>query len=142
MNPTDNIKKMIKELILPGTKADDYRILNDALSTFEKAGPYKSTRINPQIRIWIKRAVAAVIVFSILIPLGYGASRVIRKLMIKPAWRGGFVRDFKPDKDIHFDLHGWCGFDFNKDTDCHHWFMWVGIGSIKKYKTEKERKNK
>lgn len=104
MNPTDNIKKMIKELILPGTKAADDRILNDALSTFEQAGPYKSTRINPQIRIWIKRAVAAVIVFSILIPLSYGASRVIRKLMIKPAWRGGFVRDFKPDEDIHFDL--------------------------------------
>ena len=104
MNPSDNIKKMIKEMILPGTKAADDRILNDALSTFEQAGPYKSTRINPQIRIWIKRAVAAVIVFSILIPLGYGASRVIRKLMIKPAWRGGFVRDFKPDKDIHFDL--------------------------------------
>ena len=104
MSPTDNIKKMIKELILPGTKADDDRILNDALSTFEQAGPYKSTRINPQIRIWIKRAVAVVIVISILIPLTYGASRVIRKLMIKPAWRGGFVRDFKPDKDIHFDL--------------------------------------
>jgi hypothetical protein len=104
MNPTDNIKKMIKEMILPGTKEADDRILNDALSTFEQAGPYKSTRINPQIRIWIKRAVAAVIVFSILIPLGYGASRVIRKLMLKPAWRGGMVMDFKLDKDIHFDL--------------------------------------
>lgn len=104
MSPTDNIKKMIKELILPGTKDADDRILNDALSTFEQAGPYKSTRINPQIIIWIKRAVAAVIVLSILIPLSYGASRVIRKLMIKPAWRGGFVRDFKQDKDIHFDL--------------------------------------
>ncbi len=104
MNPADNIKKAIKEMILPGTKAADDRILNDALSTFEQAGPYKSTRINPQIIIWIKRAVAAVIVFSILITLSYGASRVIRKLMIKPAWRGGFVRDFKLDKDIHFDL--------------------------------------
>jgi len=104
MNPADNIKKAIKEMILPGTKAADDRILNDALSTFEQAGPYKSTRINPQIRIWIKRTVAAVIVFSILITLTYGASRVIRKLMIKPAWRGGMVMDFKPDKDIHFDL--------------------------------------
>ena len=27
MSPTDNIKKMIKELILPGTKAADDRIL-------------------------------------------------------------------------------------------------------------------
>lgn len=104
MNPSDNIKKAIKEMILPGTKAADDRILNDALSTFEQAGPYKSTRVNPQIIIWIKRAVAAVIVFSILITLTYGASRVIRKLMIKPAWRGGMVMDFKPDKDIHFDL--------------------------------------
>ncbi|NIP26069.1 MAG: hypothetical protein GWN67_17015 [Phycisphaerae bacterium] len=104
MNPTDNIKKAIKEMILPGTKTADDRILNDALSTFEQAGPYKSTRINPQIRIWIKRTVAAIIVFSILIPLTYGASRIIRKLMIKPAWRGQFVRDFKLDKDIHFDL--------------------------------------
>lgn len=104
MSPTDNIKKRIKELVLAGTEAGDDRILNDALSTFEQAGPSKSTQINPQIRTWIKRAVAAVIVISILIPLSYGSSRVIRKLMIKPAWRGRFVGDFKPDKDIHFDL--------------------------------------
>ncbi len=104
MSPTDNIKKRIKELVLAGTEAADDRILNDALSAFEQAGPSKSTQINPQIRTWIKRAVAAVIVISILIPLSYGSSRVIRKLMIKPAWRGRFVGDFKPDKDIHFDL--------------------------------------
>lgn len=104
MNPTDNIKKRIKELILAGTEAADDRILNDALSTFEQAGPSKSTRINPQIGTWIKRAVAAVIVISILIPLSYGASRVIRKLMIRPAWRCRFVGDFKPDKDMYLDL--------------------------------------
>ncbi len=109
MNPTDNIKKMIKELVLPGTEAADDRIVNDAMNTFEQAGLSESTRINPHIRTWIKRAVAAVVVISILVPLSYGASRVIRTLMIKklaikPAWRGGMVMDFKLDKDIHFDL--------------------------------------
>ena len=31
MNPQDNIEKLITELVLPGTKAADERILNDAL---------------------------------------------------------------------------------------------------------------
>lgn len=104
MNPTENIKKMIKELILPGTKAADDRILNDALTTFEQVSPSKSTRVNPQIVTWIKRAVAAVVMISILIPFSYGTSKVIKKLIIKPAWGDEFVGDFKPDKDIRFDL--------------------------------------
>jgi len=49
MNPQDNIEKLITELVLPGTKAADERIINDALAAYEK-----SEMIEPaaQPKIW------------------------------------------------------------------------------------------
>ena len=37
MNPQDNIEKLITKLVLPGTKAADERILNDALAAYKKS---------------------------------------------------------------------------------------------------------
>ena len=73
MNPQDNTEKLIRELVLPGTKAADERILNDALAAFEKSKVVKSAEHQPNVwRIIMKSpitklAAAAVIIIAIVV---------------------------------------------------------------------------
>ena len=73
MNPRNNIEKLITELVLPGTKAADECILNDALAAYEKSETKKAAERQPNIwRIIMKSpitklAAAAVIVIAVLI---------------------------------------------------------------------------
>ena len=73
MNPQDNIEKLITELVLPGAKAADECILNDALAAYEKSETKKAAERQPNIwRIIMKSpitklAAAAVIVIAVLI---------------------------------------------------------------------------
>ena len=98
------IEHHIKEFILPGTREADERILNDALDTFEQAGSTQTTRINSHFHNRVTKTVAAVVVIGVLIPLGYGASRIIRTLMLKPAGEAELSIDFKLNKDLSADL--------------------------------------
>ena len=50
MNPEKNIERLIEELVLPGTEADDERILNDALVVFRRT--CRSERDGVQPRVW------------------------------------------------------------------------------------------
>ena len=104
MIPDKKIERHIKEFTLPGTREADERILSDALDTLEQAGSNQTTRINSHFHNWVTKAVAAVVVIAVLIPLGYGASKIIRTLMLKPAEKAELIRDFKLDKDLHADL--------------------------------------
>ena len=81
MNPQDNIEKLIKELVLPGTKAADERILNDALAAYEKTEAKKTAEHQPIVWRKImnskltKLAAAAVIIIAILIGINqFGGS--------------------------------------------------------------------
>ena len=47
MKPSQNIEKLIEELVLPGTKVADERVLNNALSAFERAQPQESAVSQP-----------------------------------------------------------------------------------------------
>jgi len=73
MNPRNNIEKLITELVLPGSKAADECILNDALAAYEKSETKKAAERQPNIwRIIMKSritklAAAAVIVIAVLI---------------------------------------------------------------------------
>ncbi len=73
MNPQDNIEELITELVLPGTKAADERILNDALAAYEKSESKKMAEHQPIVwRIIMKSrttkfAAAAVIIIAVLI---------------------------------------------------------------------------
>lgn len=75
MNPQDNIEKLITELVLPGTKAADEYILNDALAAYEKSETKKAAERQPNIwRIIMKNritklAAAAVIAIALYIGL-------------------------------------------------------------------------
>jgi hypothetical protein len=74
MNPADNVEKAIKKLTLPGTKAGDERILNDAFAALERAGCSKSATM--QFNIWriittVKTAkLVAAAVFAIAMGIG------------------------------------------------------------------------
>ena len=50
MNPEKNIERLIEELVLPGTEADDERILNDALVVFRRT--CRSERDGVQPSVW------------------------------------------------------------------------------------------
>ena len=49
MNPSKNIKKSIKQFVLPGSEGADKQILNDALAAFERACREKSGYVPPSI---------------------------------------------------------------------------------------------
>jgi len=49
MNPSKNIKKSIKQFVLPGSEGADKQILNDALAAFERACREKSGNVQPSI---------------------------------------------------------------------------------------------
>ena len=49
MNPSNDIKKSIRQLILPGSEGTDKQILNDALAAFELAHREKSGEVQPNI---------------------------------------------------------------------------------------------
>lgn len=75
MKPHNNIEKLIAELVLPGTKAGDERILNDALAAYEKTETEKTAERQPGVwRIIMqskmtKFATAAVIIIAVFIGL-------------------------------------------------------------------------
>ena len=104
MIPTKHIKRHINEFALPGTPEADERILNDALDAFEQAGSTQAIPITPHLHNWVTKTVAAIVVISVLIPLGYGASRMIRRLILKPVEKAEVTSDFKLDRDLHVDL--------------------------------------
>ena len=67
MNPRENTEKLIRELVLPGNKASDERIVNDAMAAYEKQ---KLAVIEPNVwrMIWkspVTRIAAAVIIVAI-----------------------------------------------------------------------------
>ena len=70
MNPSNDIKKSIRQLILPGSEGTDKQILNDALAAFELARREKSGKVQPniwRIVLWNKAgylAAAFLIIFS------------------------------------------------------------------------------
>jgi hypothetical protein len=49
MKSQDNIEKMIKELVLPGTKAADERIVHDAMAAYGKTETKKTVEHSPSI---------------------------------------------------------------------------------------------
>lgn len=104
MIPTKKIERHIEEFTLVGTREADEHILNAALATFEKAGSPHTTRINPHVHNWVTKTVAAIVVIGVLIPLGYGASRMIRTLILKPVEKAELSIDFKLDKDLYAEL--------------------------------------
>ncbi|UCC21778.1 MAG: hypothetical protein JSW23_08165, partial [Planctomycetota bacterium] len=73
MNPQHNTEKLIKELVLTGPAAADERILNDALTAYEKSGPEK-TAATPNIwRVIMKSPItklaAAVVIVAVLMSI-------------------------------------------------------------------------
>ena len=80
MNPQDNIEKLLRELVLPGTKAADERILNDALAVYEKSKTPVLSEVEgiksakPEPNIWriimnkpiTKLATAAIIIIAVV----------------------------------------------------------------------------
>ena len=82
MNTQENIEKLITELVLPGTKAADERIVNDALSAYEKSETDKAVLTQPNIwRILItsritKYAAAAIVIIAVLIGISHFDSSV------------------------------------------------------------------
>lgn len=105
MNPDDKLERFIREFTLPGTRETDSRILDDALKTFEQSGPSRPFQLHQTLQNWKVKAVAAVIAMALLIPLGYGTTRMIRTLLIKQAV-GQAERqiDFKLDKSLYLGL--------------------------------------
>ena len=75
MKPQDNIEKLIKELVLPGSKAGDERIVNDALAAYGKTEAKKTAERQPNIWRTImktkmtKLAAAAVIIIGVMLGL-------------------------------------------------------------------------
>jgi len=106
MIPAKKIERHIREFTLPGTRETDERILNEALDAFEQGGSNQTARIHPHLHNWVTKTVAAIVVISVLIPLGYGASKLIRTLILKPAEKTELDIDFKLDKDIAGDKLG------------------------------------
>jgi len=104
MIPAKKIEHHIRKLTLPPTREADERILQAALHTFDEAGSAQTTPINPHVHNWVTRTVAAIVVIAVLISLGYGASRIVRRLMLKPTEKAGLIIDFKLDKDLYADL--------------------------------------
>lgn len=82
MNPRNNIEKLITELVLPGTKAADERILNDALVAYEKSRMREPAATQPNIwRIIMKSritkfAAAAVIIFGAFVVLQHFSGQI------------------------------------------------------------------
>lgn len=81
MNPQDNIEKWIRESVLPGTKAADEHIVNDALAAYEKTETKKAAAIQPNV--WgiimnkpiTKLVTAAVVIIAMLIGINqFGGS--------------------------------------------------------------------
>ena len=72
MNPQENIEKLIRKLVLPGTKTADERILNDALAAYEKSETEQTAAPRPNVwRIILKNkmtkfAAAALIVIAVM----------------------------------------------------------------------------
>ena len=77
MNPQENTEKWIRELVLPGTKAADERILNDALAAYEKSETTESADLQPIVWRTImksritKLAAAAVIIIAVFVGLDF-----------------------------------------------------------------------
>ena len=75
MNPQENTEKWIRELVLPGTKAADERILNDALAAYEKSETTESADLQPIVWRTImkskisKFAAAAVIIIAVVLSI-------------------------------------------------------------------------
>lgn len=73
MNPQENTEKLIRELVLTGTKAADQRVLNDALTAYDKSETKKPAAKQPNIwRIIMKNkmtkfATAAVIIVAVFL---------------------------------------------------------------------------
>ena len=84
MNPQDNIEKLITELVLPGTKAADERILNDALAAYEKTETKKTAEHQPIVwrNIIMKKpltkiAVAAAVIGALIPAIVAAQSRPV-----------------------------------------------------------------
>ncbi|MBE0534814.1 MAG: carboxypeptidase regulatory-like domain-containing protein [Phycisphaerae bacterium] len=104
MNPVRRIEHHIRVSALPGTRQADERILNAALSAFEQAGSEQGAQVTSRVRNQLTKAIAAVIVIGVLIPFVYGASKIIRVLVVKPAGQSAASVDFRLDKDLFADL--------------------------------------
>ncbi|NQV35743.1 MAG: carboxypeptidase regulatory-like domain-containing protein [Phycisphaeraceae bacterium] len=102
MNPNDKLEHFVREFTLPGTLEADTRILDDALKTFEQSGPSRAFQLNRFLQNGKVKAVAAVIAIALLIPLGYGATRMIRTLLVKQAVGQAECQvDFELDKPLY-----------------------------------------
>lgn len=86
MNPQNNIEKLITELVLPGTKAADERILNDALAAYEKTETKKTAEHQPIVWRMImnkpitKLATAAAVILIVVLGITFLDKAVT------PAW--------------------------------------------------------
>jgi len=77
MNPSNDIKTSIRQLILPGSEGTDKQILNDALAAFELARREKSGKVQPniwRIVLWNKTGYLAA---AFLIILSWAVSFVL-----------------------------------------------------------------
>jgi Tol biopolymer transport system component len=92
MKYTENIKKLIKKsyfknLDVPASAETDERILGDALAAMEESIKARPALVRPNIwRIIMKSrmtklAAAAVIAVAVLLPLSYGAAKLIKRFI-------------------------------------------------------------
>lgn len=103
MIPAKRIERHFREFSLPGTREADERILHEALDAFEQAGSNQTENVHLHQHNWVPKTVAAIVVIGLLIPLGYGASKMIRTLIVKPAEKTEIRIAFNLDRDIGGD---------------------------------------
>jgi hypothetical protein len=73
MNPQENTEKLIRDLVLPGTRVADQRILTDALTAYDKSETQNKAKYRPIV--WriimenkkIKLAIAAIVIFAVVL---------------------------------------------------------------------------
>ena len=112
MNPQDNIEKLIRELVLPASKAADERIVNDALAAYERTEIKKTAERKPDTwRIIMKSrmtklatAAAVLLIVSLVTtifvtstPTAFAIDRVIDAY---DNIRFIYIKEFKPDREV------------------------------------------
>jgi hypothetical protein len=111
MRPADDIKKLIRQSHVTTDPQADDRILADALADLGRLRQERSAAVLPNFwRMITKnrmiRAVAvSVLGIALLIPVGYGAATIIRKLVVESETVDSFEGRFELNKNISFGKH-------------------------------------
>ena len=86
MNPQKNTEKLIRKLILPGTKTADERILKDALAAYEKSETRQTTALRPNVwRIIMKHNMTKFAAAAVFVAVALVSVTLLDKTAT-PAW--------------------------------------------------------